>query len=74
MEENVKDYKIGKWERSKKRGNSSKSKDSKGKKESSLGEKILALKKNKGLKIGNVKLRSQLKAFVDGGGRGEDGR
>lgn len=67
MGENSRDYKIKKWDRPKKRGTSSKSKESRGKKSNNIGDKMMALKKNKNLKIGNVKLRSQLHAYVQRG-------
>lgn len=72
MEENSKEYKISKWDRPKKRGNSSKSKDSR----SLPREKVKNIRKSRQMKIGNVKLRSQLHAYVDNGksNDGDSGR
>ena len=64
-DESSRNYKIGKWDHPQ-RGNSSKSKASK-KRTKHVGaapEKIVALRKNKQLKIRNIKLRNQLHAYV----------
>ena len=65
-EESSRNYKIGKWDHPPQRGASSKSKASK-KRAKHVGggpDKIVALRKNKQLKIRNIKLRNQLHAYV----------